>query len=371
MTKLSAAVRRGGLFLFGIAITAWAGCDRVTSSPPQNPVTELALPGDQELKSRIDEALGITYHKRRLTLRDNAAWQVIHGALAFKRDLQVERETGEMVYLLDYVLGGGRMNGWAFEPGDYFENVGRRGLRAIVEPGSKAGQGHPDQWLGYLSDCGLQPDDEIKVGSDTFTIQDYLNQVQWDVPRNPQREYSWTLMALTAYHPTSYEWTASDGKTWTIGQLMQIEAEHDLNASACGGSHRLVGLTLALNRHLSQGGALEGPWKLADEKIRGSLKTAREWQNPDGTLSSNYFVRPGQTPDLAQALGTTGHTLEFVVLATTDEEFRAPWIKAAATRLCELFVATQEVPIECGALYHAAHSLVIYRKRAFGEAWHP
>ncbi len=354
------------LWLLNLGCTPTPSVSNTTGSTPS--LAELS--SDDELKTQIDRALDITF-QRRLNLRVNHAWQIVHGTLAFKHDFTVERETGEVVPVIEYLMNGGRMKGWSFEPGDKFENVGRRGLRAIVEQGSKEGQGHPDQWLGYLSDCGLQPDDEIKVGSDVFTVQDYLYQIEWDVPRNPEREYSWTLMALTAYHPTDYEWTASDGKTWTIAQLMDIEADHDLSASACGGSHRLVGLTLALNRHLDQGGKLDGAWKKADDKIQQALKTAREWQNPDGTLSSNYFSRPGHSPDLAQALGTTGHTLEFVVLAATDQEFKQPWVKRAAEKLCTLFVKTKDVSIECGALYHAAHSLVIYRKRMYGEAWRP
>jgi hypothetical protein len=58
------------------------------------------------------------------------------------------------------------------------------------------------------------------------------------VPNNPLREYSWTVTALAMYLPTDYKWTAADGKEWSIEQLMQIEAEHDLNASACGGTQR-------------------------------------------------------------------------------------------------------------------------------------
>ena len=42
----------------------------------------------------------------------------------------------------------------------------RGGARA----GSKMGQGHPDQWLGYLSQCGLSLDDKLVVpAARTFT----------------------------------------------------------------------------------------------------------------------------------------------------------------------------------------------------------
>jgi len=358
-------------FVALLPLAGAVGCAPVVQSGREIDIPIVTAPDDESVRPAIERALNLTFHGRKLTLRDNAAWQIMHGALAFKQNLTVERENGEAVRVIEYLLQGGRMKGWEFEAGDMFPSVGRRGLRAILEEGSKIGQGHPDQWLGYLSDCGLLPGTTIRYGTEQFTVEDYLRQIEWDVPRNLTQEYSWTLMALTAYHPTSYEWTASDGHKWSIGRLMDIEAEHELESSACGGTHRLVGLTLALNRHLAKGGVLEGPWKAADDKIQESLRRAREWQNPDGSLSANYFSRPGHSPDLAQALGTTGHTLEFAVLATTSSEFKQPWIRNAASRLCELFVKTREIPIECGALYHAANSLVIYYKRAYNQDWTP
>jgi hypothetical protein len=197
-------------------------------------------------------------------------------------------------------------------------------------------------------------------------MRDYVGQVLWDVPRNVQQEYSWTLIGLTTYLPTDHTWTASDGKQWSIEQLVRIEAEHDLHSSACGGSHRLIGMTMALNRHLEQGGKIEGGWKLADQRIQDAIKTARAFQNPDGSFSINYFQRTGRSPDLAQNLGSTGHTLEFLTLAMTDEQLREPWVQRAALNLCEIFRKTRDYPLECGALYHAAHGLVLYRHRLFG-----
>jgi hypothetical protein len=209
------------------------------------------------------------------------------------------------------------------------------------------------------------------VDGATYDLEDLVRQVEWDVPRNATQEYSWTLMGLTTYRPSHYQWTASDGQAWSIARLVEIEAGQDLNTSACGGSHRLVGLTLAVNRHLTQGGKLEGAWKLADERIQQAIATAREYQNPDGSFSANYFQRPGIAPDLAQALGTTGHTLEFLVLALDEQQVREEWVRRAAAFLASAFQRTQHVSLECGALYHAAHGLVLYRQRLFGPRTSP
>lgn len=347
-----------------LAVVGATGCD--SEKPRINISTTTASiqppKDDEELLRRIDEALDITY-ARQMSVERNAAWQIVHGAVAFKRDLIIEHE-GQPVRAVDYALGGGQMRGWEFEPGEMIGE--RRGLRSIMEPGSKEGQGHPDQWLGYLSGCGLPSDQTFVVGNETFTLSDLVEQVKRDVPRALNREYSWTLMGLSAYLPSDAKWTASDGQEWSIEKLLEIECEHDLSTSPCGGSHRLVGITLAVNRHLEQGGKLEGVWKRADDKIQEALAKVKQYQNPDGSFSVNYFTRPGTSADLAQSLGTTGHTLEFVVLASSEQQLHEPWVRRAVVYLCDVFKRTKDVDLECGGLYHSASALVLYRERMFG-----
>jgi hypothetical protein len=368
MTLHSTQLRFLATFLVGATAMLLAGCSRSGEMPALAPVThspeKTAPVSDDELKQRLDHALDLAFQYRRLNVRDHAAWQVVHGAVAFGRAFPVEKD-GKIFSAVDYLLAGGTMKGWNLEPGDMLG--GRQGLRAVLEQGSKTGQGHYDQWLGYLSGCNLPTDQTIVVGDRTFTIADLMAQVEWDVPRNVDREYSWTLMGLTTYHPTNYSWTASDGKTWTIEQLVGIEAEQDLGTSACGGAHRLCGLTLALNRHLDQGGQVTGGWKRAEDKIQESVRKAREMQNSDGSLSSNYLQRPGRSADLSENLGATGHILEFIVLTVPDSQIRDEWIKRAALFMCGVLERTKDIPLECGALYHAVHGMVIYRERLFGS----
>lgn len=356
----------GWVVILIVTVMCQVGCNRGAASGTATavPGKSLTAPSDEELKKRIDHALDLVYSYRRLNVRDHAAWQTVHGAVAFGREFPMEVD-GKIVSAIDYLLAGGEMRGWNLESGDTLGE--RRGLRAIVEPGSKTGQGHYDQWLGYLSGCNLPADQPIRVGNTTYLLSDLISQVEWDVPRNLDQEFSWTLMGLTKYHPTDYEWTASDGQKWNISKLVEIEAQHDLDTSACGGAHRLCGLVLAYQRHLATGGKVEGGWKLAEDKINASLAAAQEYQNSDGSLSSNYLKRPGRSADLSENLGATGHVLEFVVLAKPKSELRADWIKRAAMFLCDVIERTKDVPLECGALYHASSGLVIYRERLFGK----
>ena len=73
-------------------------------------------------------------------------------------------------------------------------------------------------------------------------------------------------MAFATYLPLDAEWTARDGSEWTIDRIVDMEADQDIDDSPCGGTHRLYGLALALNRHLDAGGQLTGVWQKADRQ---------------------------------------------------------------------------------------------------------
>lgn len=315
----------------------------------------------------LDRAIDTAYLNRRLNLKDHAAWQIVHAILAYESDFMIADHDGKLVPALEYLLDGGEMRGWVLRAGDSLNDQGSRGLLAVLEAGSTTGQGHADQWLGYLADCNLKIDQVIKVGGQDFTLADMLHQAERDVPDNELREYSWTLMALTAYHPTDYQWTAKDGSEWSTSRLLEIEVGHDLVGSACGGTHRLCGIVMALNRHKQQQRPLEGPWQAADEKVRRCVMLAKEFQNDDGSLSTNFFTSNGQSLEIKTCLHATGHTFEFVVSAVDDEQIKADWIRRAAVYLCEFLDSTQDVDLECGALYHGIRGLMLYRQRLFGD----
>jgi hypothetical protein len=327
------------------------------------------LPGDDEILRQIDEALEYTFDRRRLsvgsTANDQAAWQIIHGALAYKREFLVN-DGARDISAVDYILSGGKMKGLDLRRGDLLDEATKRYGIATVVAEDKMGQGHVDQWLGYLSDCHLRLDEPIIVESEKHTIADYIDQAKLDIHKNPTQEYSWTLMALTAYYPTDYTWKAGDGSEWSIAKLVEIELGHNLEASACGGTHRMTGLTMAFNRHVAAGKPIEGAWKKLQERIRECIDKAHQYQNPDGSLSSNYFARPGKSADLAVCMGSAGHVLEFLTTAMDQEELTQPWVTRATLDVCKLFRKTKPVDVECGALFHAAHGLVLYREKMFG-----
>ena len=361
-TSQLSLLRQLALLLVVVSLVPLAGCSdselaRARASAARGKPSP--TPEADELRDRIDNAVALTA-RRHLVAESNAAWQVVHGILAFGPDLQLDVQ-GQPTSALLYLQQGGRLTGWNLIPGD-------KGLEAPLEQGSKTGQGHEDQWLGYLSLIGLPDTTPIKVAGKTYTIHDLVTQAQWDIYDG--MEATWSLMGFTAYLPLDAKWKSKNGSEWTIERVMGMEAAQDLRRSACGGMHRLTALTVALNKYLDAGGKLTGGWKAAYDKIYGepggAIAVMRSYQQPDGSFSSDYFNGPRWTGDVGQRIGTTGHTLEFLAIAVPEAELQSTWLTNAVSYLCTMLEETKEYELECGGLYHAARGLAIYRERRFG-----
>lgn len=358
--------------LLGLPL-GWAGlsgCDNAsaTSSPLSTApaAKSTALPSDEQLKTRLDAVID-ELKRRRLNPKVNNAWQIVHGVLAYGYDLQLVVDGKPVIQGLEWILNGGEFRGWVFTPGE-------KGLESPLDPGSKVGSGHEDQWVGYLSQCRAPLDTPLIVGKTTYKVRDLLTQAEWDC--RDGMEATWTLMALSTYMPPEHSWVAKDGSKWNISRLVAMETPRqisDLGEAACGGSHRLYGLVVAVNRRLRSGGPLDGGWGAAKIIIDESIAAAKQYQQPDGSFSTNYFQRSASAADIAVRLNTTGHTFEFLALALPDDELSKPWMVRACVSLLKMFEMTKDLDQECGGLYHAAHGLRIYRARRFGEdpSMHP
>ncbi|NND97293.1 MAG: ADP-ribosylation factor-directed GTPase activating protein isoform b, partial [Pirellulaceae bacterium] len=158
-------------------------------------------------------------------------------------------------------------------------------------------------------------------------------------------------------------WIARDGETYSTELLLASELQQNLETSACGGTHRLIGIAMALNKRRADGEPITGVWAEAAEAIQVAIAIAQQNQNPDGSYSTSYLHRTGWTRDLGESLGTTGHMVEFLAIAASDETLRQPWVQRSVRRLCEILQQCDGVDLECGVLYHALHGLVAYQDR--------
>jgi hypothetical protein len=380
------------LLISGIAIGI-VGCGAFDPEPPNDVKLDLDNMSDEELVERLDRAIENGFRNRRLNTREHAAWQIVHAVIPFGRNLLIEDPQGRVVRAMDYLFEGGVMSGWNLHPGAKFSD-GRTGIVAILEEGTSTGQGHKDQWLGYMavssvthSNAPLLPDTTLKVRGEEHTIRDWIDQIKLDI--HDGTEHGWSLMALSQYLSPEDKWTAGDGQEWMLDRVMAVEAARDFRAGSCGGTHALGGLTITLLNFITQTGAtiaedgpdagklidkngelVTGGYAAANDRIQEAIKLAREYQQPDGSFSARYFQGAEHNRELEDRFRKTGHTLEFLCLSLSPEELSETWVRRAVIHLIDVLDRTEETPLECGSLYHGLSGLVLYRKRMFDNT-HP
>ncbi len=331
--------------------------DSVASSDNRNTAAE-------PLAEMVSRTLKQNLSQRELASSTHGAWQVLHGILAYGSDFELQTPTGPQPALA-YLLSGQTVGGFEAEQGDKFGTEKRPGLRMAMQPSTKIGQGHRDQWLAVIAQSGLPLDTPIKGNTHTFTLEDWMRQAEFDVPRNLEREFSWSLIALTSYRKTNHRWIGRDGSQYSTESLLGSELEQSLANSVCGGTHRLIGIAMALNQRREEGQPITGVWADADMLIQGAIQLAKQNQNPDGSYSVAYLHRPGWTRDMGETLGSTGHVLEFLAIAASTQTLSQPWVERSVRRLCNVLDQCSDVDLECGVLYHALHGLSEYQKRMF------
>ncbi len=347
-------------FVAVFAATLSIGCP--LAEDPLEPMSLRMVDTATPLDVMVAKTLEENRTERSLSTETHGAWQILHGVLAYGDAFTIETAAGTQP-ALRYLLDGGAVNG--FEPtlGDALGDPPRAGLRMAMQPTTKIGQGHRDQWLAIIAQCGLPLETELTSGEHVFTLGDWLRQTEYDVPRNLELEFSWTLIGLTAYRDTEHRWMGRDGVEYSTVDLLASELEQEMSTSVCGGTHRLIGIAMSLNKRRAEGRPITGVWAVAETKLAEAIDSAEQNQNPDGSFSVAYLHRPGWTRDLGETLGTTGHVLEFLAFAAPDQTLTEPWVQRSVQRLCQVLDQCRGVDLECGVLYHALHGLSEYQQR--------
>jgi hypothetical protein len=318
---------------------------------------EAALPAG--LEGRIDAALRQVGARDLLTT--NSFWTVFHGILGLGPDTAtlLDPQTGRRVNALEHIRRGGHVRGLQFLPTPHGLDV-RTGPQFV-------GQGHQDQFVAEMAQWGLPADTPFRVGGKDYTFEDFVRHTQLRASVTAGQELSWALVVIAQYRGTDARWTNTAGETLRFDDLVRYELGQPMDGAACGGTHRLFGLTWAYHLHLRSGGAREGVWKDVAERLGQCRQTARRYQNRDGSFSTRYLAGPGDARDVQLRINTTGHVLEWLALALPDDELRAGWVQEAVGALALMILDSGRAAVEGGSLYHAAHGLHIYWTRAFGR----
>jgi hypothetical protein len=318
--------------------------------------SELELsPELRALKEKIRDTISI-YERRQQNARDNTPWEVMHAFVAFNVRTQIRREgpQGTPVNAIGWVLWGQPCRG---QP-----------ILSLVNgrPHAEMGvgvQGHPGQLLAILAQSRVSLETPLKVQGRDFTLQDLLEEEKLDCRANT--ELTFRLIAFCHYLDLNETWKSRDGQTWSIPRIIKEELKAPIRGAACGGCHRLFGLTYAYRQRLKRGEPLDGEYARAKKYIEDYQKYAWSIMNPDGSFSTQWFWRAENKPDIDRKIQTTGHVLEWLILSQSDAELRSPRMVKMLDFIATHLKADPRREWKLGPLGHALHALVMYDERIF------
>lgn len=327
---------------------------------PSNPAVKVQLAElPKSLRQRIEAAVA-NVRARDLTTT-NGFWTVFHGILGLGPGVElVDPKTKERINALDYICNGGTLRGLVFKPT-------LLGVE-VVSTMDSVGQGHQDQFLAEMAQWNMPANRKMMVQGKEYSFMDFVNFSQARASLTQNQELSWTIILLAQYKGTDISWKNPLHEKIHFEDIVRYELEANVENAACGGTHRLFGLSWAYHLHLQKGGKTEGIWKGIPEKTAKYRDLAKQYRNPDGSLSTSFFRGPGNAPDKNVRINTTGHMIEWLALALSDEELREGWVQEAVNALCMQILDLQGAAIDGGSMYHAVHGLLIYYARVFDRS---
>jgi hypothetical protein len=341
-----------------------------------------------DLKARIESALAQI--KKRELAPDHGFWTIFHAILGmgFDTELTVNEKDGrKTVKAIDYVFDGKPMPGLEFLITQHGLDVKQTGFTGGL-PGF--GQGHQDQFIAEMGQWGMPADRKVVVRKQSYTFRDFCNhsKMRASVNKDPnvKQELTWAIIVIGQYFGEGalggnlytknakgeieyLPWENEKGETLNYEDIVRYEVTEPISGQgvACGGTHRLFGLSWAYHLHLRRGGKTTGVWQNVADKVEDHKRLAKRYQNPDGSFSTNWFSARGEGKGADPRIATTGHILEWLALALTDEELREEWVERAVAAQCLMVLETPvTAPLEGGGLYHATHGLNLYHARRFG-----
>jgi hypothetical protein len=305
------------------------------------------------LREKIRKVLDLYYPRHQNTF-DNTNWEIMHGIVAYGTDTQVFRggPGGEKVNAIGWLCYNGPCKGEQMLYVDRGKLVARKGVGV---------QGHYGQFLAILAQSRVKPDYPMQVGGKSFTIADLIEHEKEDCSSGD--ELTFKLIALSYYLDSDATWSASDGQKWSIERLLQEELKQPIRGAACGGSHRLMGYSYAVQRRIKQGKPITGEFLRAQTFLYDYQRYTAGLQNADGSFSTEWFVRRGDRPDIDRRLQTTGHIAEWLCYSVSNEDLRHPKMVRAVDYLAGILLAEPNRNWSIGPLGHGLHALAIYESR--------
>jgi hypothetical protein len=356
-------------FRWPVVLIALAGLHCAPAAPPVPPKgkgsTTPAEVTPQPVKDRIEAALA--HVKSRDLTTTHGFWTIFHGILGMGPETTtlLNEETKERVNAIEHIAAGKPVRGLKFVPTSHGLDVVTAKDKGLVEV--FVGQGHQDQFVAEMVQWGLPPSRKFVVEGKNYTFGDFLKHTKMRASLKDKQELSWAVMIIGEHFGTDHAWANERGEHIRMEDVLRYELDQDMDTAACGGTHRLFGLTWVLHRHKERGKKIEGVWHDVVATLEKHKNQARKERNSDGSFSTDYFKSHGTKGDASLKISTTGHILEWLAFYLPDDELKKGWVEDAASALATLILSMREEAVEGGALYHATHGLQIYHDRVYGD----
>ena len=327
------------------------------SGAGNSPLAVARSPKMRRLRNKIENVLEI-YYRRHLNSKEHCPWAIMHSFIAYGVDTQVRmhRPGGRRMNAIGLLCYNGRTAGQQI----FYLSNGQ--LRTRTGPGV---QGHEGQFLALLAQSRVERDYPLRVGGVKFSVSDLIEYEKTTCYAGT--ELTFKLIALVHYLPTDSQWTNDRGQNWNFQRLVQEELAQPVRGAACGGTHRLMGLSYAVRAREKQDGEFIGEWQRAKQFVEEYHKYAFSLQNRDGSFSSNWFKGRGNWGDVHRKIETTGHVLEWLVYSLPRERLADSRVVKSVDYLSSLLKKNRYEEFEVGPRGHGLHALALYEHRVFGK----
>lgn len=338
------AVRRFAAALLVVAAMMMAGPAQAEPAAPQI---------SDRLANKVHRVLNHYY--RPLNSRDQNCWELMHWIIAYGVKSQVLRggPTGLPVNSIGWLCYGGACAG---QPLVYVDQG-----RIAVAKGPKV-QGHHGQFLAILAQAKVMKDYPIELKGQNFTVADLIEFEKLGCQHG--MELTFKLISLSHYLDLDETWHNSLGEEWSVSRLVQEEIRAPIVGAACGGTHRLMGISYAVKERQKRGQPLDGQFGRADIYIRDFHRYTFSLQNADGSFSTDWFKGRGDKDDLERRLQTTGHILEWLAYSVPPEMLDDYRLVRAVDYLASMLLTNADKDWPLGTLGHGLHALALFEDRA-------
>lgn len=327
---------------------------------PTTPAKELRpLTRNQRmLRDKVRNVLKY-YYSRPLNTGDRSPWEVMHAMLGFEVHSRVLQggPNGQPITTVGWLCFNQPCRDRTLM---YLNEEG--GLRVKVGP---ALQGHHGQLLALLAQARVRSDYPMRVDDKEFTVVDLIEMEK--ATCYPKTELTFKLIGLQRYLDIEDTWVNDQGMNWDFPTLLREEMRQPVLTAACGGTHRLSGLSLTVKKRQASGLPVDGAYAEAAKFVANYQNYAYRLQNKDGSFSTSWFKGPGDEEDIDRRLKTTGHILEWMIYASTEEQLTNYRMVRAVNYLTNIMYANRTRDWEAGPLGHAVHALVLYDRLAFSK----